>query len=57
MKTQGPPHYRGKASPEARKRANQRYYQKHAEKLKAAERARYRKKYGGLKREQEDTIP
>lgn len=57
MKTRGPPWYNGKGSPEARKRAAQRYYQKHAEELKAAARARYRQKYGGLKREQKNTIP
>lgn len=41
----------GKGSPEARKRAAAKYYRKHAERLKAIERERYRKKFGGLKRD------
>lgn len=40
----------------ARAEANRKYYQAHAEEIKAAVRARYRQKYGGLKREQKNTI-
>lgn len=56
MKTRGPPHYSGKGSPEARKRAARSYYLKNAERLKAAQRARYQQKFGGLKREQKNSL-
>jgi len=47
----------GRGSPEARKRAADRYYARHAERLRAAERARYRARLGGMtKRERRATL-